>query len=444
MKWIAGIAFAAASTLLFAPTVQAKKPVAFASDDEVFLALRDASRNGDAQRAAELASRLGNYAIPSYVDYFRLRPRIHMAGEFEIRDYLARYEGTAIADRLRNDWLLELGRARNWMLFDEQYPQFVLNDDNQVKCYALTSKALKGQNVVDDARAALVNTQNYGEGCALLITTLVQVNQFTLDDVWMYVRMIAESGFANTLRRIAPVTEANENALVQAYEKPDAVLARGPGNNRASREMFIVALGRSAKNDPSRAVNALVKAAEQLNEREREQAWAQIALQSSMKLAPDAIVYWHRTNGAPLSLDGYQWKARAALRAGEWKLVKSTIEAMPASLRNDPAWIYWMGRAYRAEGNQDEAKKLFGSIADQTNFYGQLALEELDRKVTIPQKAEPVTHEELAPMAENAGFRRALKLFDLNMRFEGYREWNWELRKPPPNSRARRMYSTAW
>ena len=429
MKWIAGIAFAAASTLLFAPTVQAKKPVAFASDDEVFLALRDASRNGDAQRAAELASRLGNYAIPSYVDYFRLRPRIHMAGEFEIRDYLARYDGTAIADRLRNDWLLELGRARNWMLFDELYPQFVLNDDNQVKCYALTSKALKGQNVVDDARAALVNTQNYGEGCALLITTLVQVNQFTLDDVWMYVRMIAESGFANTLRRIAPVTEANENALVQAYEKPDAVLARGPGNNRASREMFIVALGRSAKNDPSRAVNALVKAAEQLNEREREQAWAQIALQSSMKLAPDAIVYWHRTNGAPLSLDGYQWKARAALRAGEWKLVKSTIEAMPASLRNDPAWIYWMGRAYRAEGNQDEAKKLFGSIADQTNFYGQLALEELDRKVTIPQKAEPVTQEELAPMAENAGFQRALKLFDLNMRFEGYREWNWELRK---------------
>ena len=425
---IAGIALVAAA-VLFVPAVQAKKPAAFASDDDVFLALREASRNGDATRASELASRLGNYAIPSYVDYFRLRPRIQMAGEQEIRDYLARYDGSAIADRLRNDWLLELGKARNWALFDEQYPQFVLNDDNQVKCYALMSKALKGQNVADDARAVLVNTQNYGEGCAALITTLVQTNQFTTDDVWTHVRMIAESGFAYTLRRIAPVTEANESALVQAYEKPDAVLARGSGNNRVSRELFIVALGRSAKNDPTRAVSALVKSAEQLSEREREQAWAQIALQASMKLAPDAIVYWHRTNGAQLSPDGYQWKARTALRAGEWKLVKSTIEAMPASLRNDPAWIYWMGRAYRAEGRQDEAEKLFGSIADQTNFYGQLALEELGRKVTIPQKAKPVTQEELAPMAENAGFRRALKFFDLNMRFEGYREWNWELRK---------------
>ncbi|HYD62960.1 MAG TPA: transglycosylase SLT domain-containing protein [Noviherbaspirillum sp.] len=428
IKRIAAIALAA-TTVLFAPAALAKKPAAFASDDEVFLALRDASRNGDAPRAAELASRLGNYAIPSYVDYFRLRPRIQMAGEQEIRDYLARYDGSAIADRLRNDWLLELGKARNWTLFDEQYPQFVLNDDNQVKCYALMSRALKGQNVADDARVVLVNTQNYGEGCAALITTLVQTNQFTTDDVWAHVRMIAESGFAHTLRRIAPVTEASETALVQAYEKPDAVLARGPGNNRASHELFIVALGRSAKSDPTRAVSALVRAAEQLSEREREQAWAQIALQSSMKLAPDAIVYWHRTNGAPLSPDGYQWKARAALRAGEWKLVKSTIEAMPASLRNDPAWIYWMGRAQRAEGNQEAATKLFSSIADQTHFYGQLALEELDRKVTIPQKAKPVTQEELAPMVENAGFKRALKFFDLNMRFEGYREWNWELRK---------------
>lgn len=429
MKWIAGIAFAAATSVLFAPAALAKKPAAFANDDEVFMALREASRNGDAPRAAELASRLGNYAIPSYVDYYRLRPRINAAGEQEIRDYLTRYDGTAIADRLRNDWLLELGRARNWTLFDDLYPQFVLNDDNQVKCYALMSKALKGQDVKDDARAVLVNTQNYGEACPAMIATLVQVNQFTLDDVWTYVRMVGESGFANTLRRMAPVTEVNENVLVQAYEKPETILARGPGGNRASREVFILALGRSAKNDPSRAVSALVKSAEQLNEREREHAWAQIALQSSMKLAPDAIVYWHRTNGTVLSPDGYQWKARAALRAGEWKLVKSTIEVMPASLRNDAAWIYWMGRAQHAEGNQEEAKKLFGSIADQTNFYGQLALEELGRKVTIPPRAKPVTQEEVAPMAENAGFRRALKLFDLNMRFEGYREWNWELRK---------------
>ncbi len=430
MKWVAGLTLAAATAVSLVPFAQAKKNTStFANDDDAFLALRDASRNGDAPRATELASRLGNYAIPSYVDYFRLRPRINNAPEQEIRDFLTHYSGSAIADRLRNDWLLELGKARNWTLFDEQYPQFVLNDDTQVKCYALMSRALKGQQVADDARAVLVTPQNYGEACPALITTLVQTHQFTMDDVWAQVRMIAESGFASTIRRFASVTEASENALMQAFDKPEAVLARGPGTTRASHEIFLLALGRSAKNNPTQAVNVLLGAAGALNERERAQAWAQIALPASMKLAPDAVVYWHRTAGAVLSPEAHQWKVRAALRAGEWKLVKASIEAMPAFLRSDPAWVYWLGRAYRADGKREEAQKLFLSIADQHHFYGQLALEELNGKVAIPPRARAVSAEELAPMAENAGFHRALKFFDLNMRFEGYREWNWELRK---------------
>jgi len=437
MKWMAGVAIATASVMLLPQAALAKKPApapqraapAFASDDDVFIALRDASRSGDLARIEELAAKLGNYLMPSYVDYYRLRPRIATASEQEIRGYLTRYDGQAIADRLRNDWLLELGRTRNWTLFDEQYPLFVLNDDTQLRCYALMSRALKGQNVADEARTVLVGPQNYGEACPALVATLVEAGQFTQDDVWAQIRLIAESGFPGTIRRLAPLTDASETALTQALDKPDAVLAKGPGGNRAAREVFILALGRSAKNNPDRAVDALVANANRLSERERAQAWAQIALPASLKLLPEAAVYWHRTPGATLSLESHQWRARAALRAGEWKQVKTAIEAMPASLANDGPWVYWLARAYRAEGKTEEAQKLFESIADQNHFYGQLALEELGRKITIPPRAQAVTAEELAPMASNAGFQRALKFFDLNMRFEGYREWNWELRR---------------
>jgi soluble lytic murein transglycosylase len=91
MKWLAGFVFGTASVVLLAPTAQAEKRVAaFASDDDAFLALRDAARNNDAARAEEIASRLGNYEIPSYVDYFRLKPRIDTAPESEIRAFLQR------------------------------------------------------------------------------------------------------------------------------------------------------------------------------------------------------------------------------------------------------------------------------------------------------------------------------------------------------------------
>ncbi|WP_019142092.1 lytic transglycosylase domain-containing protein [Noviherbaspirillum massiliense] len=431
MKWIAGLAFVAASASLFAPMSHAEKRNSVpATDDDIFLALRDAVRNNDATKAADLASRLPNYSIPSYVDYYRLKPRINAAASDEIQAFLTRYQGSAIADRLRNDWLLELGRVRNWSVFDEQYPKFVLDDDLQVKCYALMSKAAKSSNVAGEARALLTAPQNYGEACPALITMLVQEKQFNADDVWNQVRLISESGYASTVRRMTDATGVPEAALMQAIEKPEAVIKRGIGSGRIAHELFILALGRVAKNDTSKALTALTAAADRMSAQERAVAWSQIALQSSLRLEPEAVLFWQRTDGAPLSLDAQQWKVRAALRAGDWKAVKAGIEAMPASLRNDVTWVYWMGRALKEEGAQEAAQKRFESIADQTNFYGQLALEELDRKITVPPPPkDPVTAEEIAPMAANEGFRHALKFFELNLRFEGVREWNWQLRK---------------
>jgi soluble lytic murein transglycosylase len=437
MKWIAKIALVmiAAASLLPATYARAQKraPAAVSavnssSADEAFLALRDAARNDDAARAAQIAAQLGNYAIPSYVDYYRLKPRLREVSAQEVRDFLARYDGSAIGDRLRNDWLLELGRARDWATFDEQYPLFVLNDDTQLKCFALVSKAQKGYNVADDARALLVSPKDYGDGCIVLISTLAQNGQFNADDVWAQIRLAAESNYAGIARRIGAVIDVQEGALLQAIERPEQVLDRRARGFRKTHELFIVALGRSAKNSLAPAISALDLAIS-LTPKQRALAWAQIALQASLKLAPEAIDYWRKAGDAPLSQEGHQWKVRSALREGDWKLVKAGVEAMPPALRSDPAWVYWLGRALKAEGNAAEAQAHFHTIASQTNFYGQLALEELGEKITIPPRALALTAEEIAPMAENQGFRRALKFFDLNLRFEGYREWNWELRR---------------
>jgi soluble lytic murein transglycosylase len=432
VKPVAGLTFAlslSVAVVMLLPAAHARKLAATgASDDDVFLALREASNSGDVTRAAGLAARLSNHAIPSYVDYYRLRPRIHLAPESEIRDYLARYSGSAIADRLRNDWLLELGRARNWTVFDEQYPQFVLDDDTQVRCYALMSRALKGQPVAGEARALLLSPVNYGEGCPALIVTLAENGQFKQDDIWSQARLAAEAGQGAVLRRIAPATGMAESTLLQAVDKPATLVARGPARDRAAREVFILALGRAARTDPARAVAALNKHAQRLDGEQQAAAWAQIALQASLKLMPEAADYWRRTAGVSLSNEGYQWKARIALRAGDWKLVRDTVSAMPASLRKEATWIYWLGRAYAEEGKSELANKMFESIADQNSFYGKLALEELGRPITVPPLAKAATAEELAPMVRNQSFLRALKFFDMNLRFEGIREWNWELR----------------
>lgn len=427
LKRIAGLALAAGAFVLALPAAQAVQAV---GDDDIFMALRDAARRNDAAQAAELAARLPNYAIPSYVDYYRLKPRLKDAAGADIRDYLARYDGEAIADRLRNDWLLELGKKRDWAVFDEQLPLYVVNDDTQVKCYALMSKLARGATVTDDARALLVAPKDYGEACPALITALVESGQFTVDDVWTQIRLAAENNQASVARRLAPLAGGDEKRVGLAIESPVVFVARGVGAGRAERETYIVALGRAARQSVEQAANALtVRAADKLSAREQALGWAQIALQASYKLVPEAASYWSKAQGAPLSPEAQQWKVRIALRNEDWKAVKADIEAMPAALRVDPAWVYWRGRALQAEGKRDEARQLFGSIADQFHFYGQLATEELEQKISIPQAAVPVTATELAAMNANPGLRRALKFFAMDLRFEGVREWNWELRR---------------
>jgi soluble lytic murein transglycosylase len=412
------------------PAVPSATPPAVSpnADDDTFLLLREAARQDDAAKANALASRLPAYAIPSYVDYYRLKPRLREASEDEIRQFLKRWEGTAIADRLRNDWLLELGRRRDWTNFDKELPLFVKNDDYQVKCYALLSRLSKGDKVAKDARALLTQPNNYGEACNALMVQLAQSGQFTQADLMAQLRLAGEMNATGPARRAAGLLGASDTRAAQAVDLPAIAMARGIGKTPVEHQIYLVAVARMARTSLKLANIALKKNLSKLSAEERAIGWSGIALAASMTLAPEAWDDWKKSAGAPLSMDQLAWKTRIALREGDWKSVQATIEVMPSQMRDDAEWLYWLGRAEQAQGQRDDAKQRFERIADQNNFYGQLAMEELGKLVTIPPAAKPPTPAELAQMESNPDLQRALKFFAMRLRFEGTREWNWGLR----------------
>ena len=406
-------------------------PVASSSNsaDEVFLQLREASRQNDSLKASDLASRLPNYAIPGYVDYYRLKPRLRDASIEEVRAYLTRYQGMAIADRMRNDWLLELGRQHDWVNFDREFPLFVLKDDTQVKCYALQSRIAKGENVAADARALLLSPPGYGEGCGTLLSALAQANQFGADDLLAQLRLAGQQQATGPAKRVALLLGASDTRVAQAIDFPALAMARGIGSTRAEHEIYLVAIGRMARTSVKLASVALNKNTSGLTPDEVAIGWSNIALAASMTLNPDAYDYWKRTIGAPLSNDQAAWKTRIALRRGDWKMVRSTIEAMTSTQRAENTWTYWLARSLaNTSDGREAAEPLYSRIAEQNSFYGQLAMEELGQLITIPPAATAPTAAELAQASSNPDLRRALKFFAMGLRFEGTREWNWALR----------------
>ncbi len=401
------------------------------SQDDFFRQLKDAARKEDPLRATQLAETLSNYPVPSYVDYYLLKSDLRNASDAEVEAYLSKYQGTAIADRLRNDWLLIQGRNQNWAVFDKHYPLFELNDDTQVKCYALMSKADKNVTVSQEARALLVNPRKYGEACYTLVSDLVEKQQWTDDDIWFQSRLALENNRTALAIRFASLSGASEASVSQAIESPVSILNQGAGENRISHEIYLLALGKLAKKDAALASHYLNEARPSLTPKEHAIGWSLIALPTSIALSQQALDYWKKASvpTSMLSPFAHEWKVRTALRHQNWRLVHEWINQMPALLQKDPAWIYWKGRSLLAMGQKEKAHALFSSIADQYHFYGLLAREELGKKIHIDKNPKSFSDKEIATMSHNSGFQLAQKFFEMNWRFEGIREWNWQLRK---------------
>src|SRR5204863_337326 len=117
------------------------------------------------------------------------------------------------------------------------------------------------------------------------------------------------------------------------------------------------------------------------------------------------------------------WKARAALRRGNWQVVRDSIDQMSAGARQERAWSYWYGRALAAQGEETGSRAYYLRVAGRPDFYGLLAEEELGYMVALPDKIYVPGEDEVAAAKRDPGIARALELIRLGLRTEGVREW---------------------
>ena len=142
------------SLLAAAPAVRAQGVAA----DSSIVDAREAFRKKDRARLATLraAAVKADHPLAMWVDYWELGNRITELSQADVTAFSARWSGTYVEDRFRNDWLLELGRRQDWRNFAAEYPRFRMNDDREVSCYALLIDHLAGKDVREPALSAWI------------------------------------------------------------------------------------------------------------------------------------------------------------------------------------------------------------------------------------------------------------------------------------------------
>lgn len=423
--------------------------------DALVLQAREAWAKRDRERLAVLkgAALAEGHPLAPWIAYWELNNRLADAQQPELDAFYERWRGSYVEDRLRNDWLLELGRRRDFANFARDHAAYKMRDDRDVACYALVADHLAGQPVAAAAaRAPWLAQRSDDDACHLLAGRLLEAGVFTQDDVWAKLRVAMENGRVRAARQAAqllgPATAATVGEIV---DQPARFLSRRASTEgRAAAELAALAIGRMAYSDAEAAGGQLQGGWQRRLPRDLAGwAWAMTARQSAFKLSHEAHGQFHRAaalnrRAGPASTwsdETQAWRVRAALRAvhapDRWESVLEAIDAMSPAEQRDPAWVYWKARAQLGrvqESDPDatslrlQAQQALQGLAGPLGFYEQLAAEDLRQPQPLPAAPLPPTPDERDAARANPGFQRALQLIGLGLRSEGVREWNFMLR----------------
>ncbi|RYZ03378.1 MAG: lytic transglycosylase domain-containing protein, partial [Comamonadaceae bacterium] len=169
--------------------------------DDAILEMAQAFRQGNKARLGQLLPAARGHALEPWAAYWELRSRLDTATPQEVQEFLGRYAGTYQEDRLRNDWLLLLGQRRDWTTFADEHPRFRMNDDVQVRCYALAVQHIvqgpaAPPTLADDVRRLWFAQRGDDDACTFaagrFLNDTTGRNRITAADAWRKARLAME------------------------------------------------------------------------------------------------------------------------------------------------------------------------------------------------------------------------------------------------------------
>ncbi len=408
---------------------------AIAGNESAFLRARQAYYAQDVREFERQAARVDKaYALYPYLQYWRISRDIRSANDADVADFLASQPGTWLAERLRADWLKELGRRELWPAYLPEYARLA-SPDMTHRCYARRAELAMGNMThLREAVSLWYTGSDSPSACTPLFSQLIFLGYLSQEDIWRRLRLTllaGNPGVAKSVGTALPAELRPDSAAIDSAGRDAAALLQSGRLDlarRADREVMLYALALLSKLDPDKAASLLEVTGTRLPELDRHTAWGLVASRAAWLHHPKALAWFQRAGTLALSDAQREWWVRAALRAGQWRQVFEVINSMGDDAQGQAVWRYWKGRALKRLGQTYAANALFGPLSSEFNYHGQLAAEELGSSVANPVANIRVGGEEIQRAAKDPAIARALALHSLGLRAEATDEWRWAIR----------------
>ncbi|HEX2493931.1 MAG TPA: transglycosylase SLT domain-containing protein [Steroidobacter sp.] len=410
--------------------------------------LVDASSDPLDQSQAADSEELRTYPLYPYLQAARIR-RALSTGVLEnasldqrAQMFTAQYEADPVGRALRRVWLASLAERAQWAMFLEQYRENIADDSLRCQSFAARIELSRTANLAPQILRQWLMPRSLPD-CERAFEWLRVQNALPPELIEQRVRRALEENNPSFARQIAARLTAERAAPLLSWaallEDPkreiDALIA-APKTPLAP-DALLAGWSRLARTNRDAAMlryDVFTRSRRLTGEAASPYALA-VALALAWDRRPEALEYFARVHAKDLDDYALEWRTRAALWAGEWKLAADSIASMSAEQRKQPRWRYWTARAAERAGDAKLAEQIYQSVLLDDNFYSLMAAARLKQSVVPhPEKLvrDPVVLREIGELPELA---RARELFRCQLPHLAESEWRQGLERAPPDVR---------
>ncbi|WP_131917616.1 transglycosylase SLT domain-containing protein [Chromatocurvus halotolerans] len=382
-----------------------------------------------------LRSRLDDYPLALYLDYFRLRSGSSRVTVQDARQFMDRSRDSPLANRFLAAYLSRAGRERRWQDYLAVMPESP--NDIELQCYYFRAQLATGNalRAWQGATELWVHGQSRPKECDPLFKAWMDAGGLTDRHVWNRLKLAFEARQGGLMTYVGKQATASLTPWVEraesVYRRPDTVLTVTAGLPDSAYRDDIIHLGirRLAAYSPEKALTLWQKAplADDAGGEERVKTQKRIAFRSLLDRIEIAEP-WLEENLPRWEDDQLtEMRLRWLLAEQRWDEMLQTLPALSAEALDSSLWLYWRGRALRETGDETGAQACFVAAAQQRNYYGFLAADTLGVDYELSNQAPERTSDEDRTFLRLPGVRRVNELQALSEPWLAHAEWRYAL-----------------
>ena len=392
---------------------------------------------------------LQRYPLYPYLQAERIRqalngnPDTAATADRRAADFIDSYGTQPVANALRRSWLESLARREQWDSFTRNWRDAGASDP--LRCLYLQARIAGGKSGSDlsaDLTRQWLSTRAVPE-CDPVWNWATAQGVLTSDLLEKRVRLVLQAGNAGLARLLitrlpparatawsqwAALLETPRRGIDDLIEHPDIPVMP---------EALLAGWWRLARTEPAVAAERYTRLvqARNLDSGTASPYALAVAETLSWQRDPAALDWFVRVAAHDLDDNALEWRARAAMWAGNWTLVQQSLAALSATDRQNARWRYWNARASEQLGDAAQARRLYESVLADDNYYSGMAA----ARLKVPLAPHPQLVPDDVTLREKLEHRpvlvRTRELLLCGLRAEALAEWQYAGEEMTPEER---------